>query len=55
MLMGTFDARNERFLVWDKNPIDEEGWEEIAGIYRESVHRTIDAVKRARERVEESG
>jgi len=54
MLMGTFDSRNERFLVWDKQPMDEEGWEEVASIYREAAHRTIEAVKRATERVEKS-
>jgi DNA-binding transcriptional ArsR family regulator len=55
MAMGTFDARNERFLVWNKQLLDEQGWLEIANIYREAARKTVATEKRARERVEESG
>jgi hypothetical protein len=55
MAMGTFDARNERFLVWNKQLLDEDGWEEIAEIYRKAAYKTAAAEKRARKRVEESG
>ncbi|MGN6257434.1 MAG: hypothetical protein ACTHN3_06755 [Solirubrobacterales bacterium] len=55
MAMGTFDARNERFLVWNKQLLDEQGWKEIADIYRKAAHKTAAAEKRARKRVEESG
>jgi DNA-binding transcriptional ArsR family regulator len=54
MLMGTFDARNERFLVWNKTLLDEEGWQEIADIYRGAVRKTMAAEKRATKRVNES-
>jgi DNA-binding transcriptional ArsR family regulator len=55
MAMGTFDARNERFLVWNKQLLDEEGWREIADIYRTAARKTMAAETRARKRVEESG
>lgn len=53
--LGTFDARNERFLVWSKQLLDEQGWKEIADIYRKAAYKTAAAAKRARKRVEESG
>jgi DNA-binding transcriptional ArsR family regulator len=55
MAMETFDARNERFLVWNKQLLDEEGWEELAETYRKTAHLTAAAEKRARKRVDESG
>ncbi len=55
MLTGTFDARNERFLVWMKRLLDEQGWQEIADIYRASVHEVNAAYKRAKKRLKESG
>ena len=55
MAMSTFDARNERFLVWNKQLLDEQGWKEIADIYRKAAHKTAAAEKRALKRVEESG
>jgi DNA-binding transcriptional ArsR family regulator len=55
MLTGTFDARDERFLVWDTQRIDEQGWNEIVGIYRKAALKTIAAAKRAVKRVEASG
>jgi hypothetical protein len=55
MAMSTFDARNERFLVWNKQLLDEDGWREIADIYRKAARKTVAAEKRARKRVEESG
>lgn len=55
MATGTFDARDERFLVWNTNPLDEEGWEEIADIYRKAARKTIAAEQRAKKRVQESG
>ncbi len=55
MAMGTFDARNERFLVWNKQLLDERGWKEIAEIYRMAAKKTASAETRARKRVEESG
>jgi predicted ArsR family transcriptional regulator len=54
MKTGTFDKRNERFLVWFKRVLDEQGWQEIADIYRDAVHQTMDAANRSQERVEKS-
>jgi len=55
MRMGTFDARNERFLVWMKRLLDEQGWQEIADIYRAAVHEANAAYKRSKKRLKESG
>jgi DNA-binding transcriptional ArsR family regulator len=54
MRAGTFDARNERFLVRFERLLDEKGWTEIAAIYRDAVHKTMKAADSAQKRVEES-
>lgn len=54
MVTGTFDARDERFLVWNTELLDEQGWNEIADIYRKAARKTVAAEKRAKKRVEAS-
>lgn len=54
MRAGTFDARNERFLVRFERLLDEQGWTEVANIYRDAIRKTLKAADRSQNRVEAS-
>jgi DNA-binding transcriptional ArsR family regulator len=52
MLQETFDERKDRALAWNKQILDEEGWQKIADIFREATYSTIKEAEAAKERVE---
>jgi hypothetical protein len=37
VLEGTFDTRVDRWLAWNQMPLDEQGWEELAGLCRQMM------------------
>lgn len=49
VLEGTFDARDDRWLVWIQMALDEQGWDELCGLCK----RMMDDVERVRETAEE--
>jgi hypothetical protein len=49
VLEGTFDARDDRWLVWIQMALDEQGWDELCGLCRQMM----DDVERVRETAEE--
>lgn len=55
MLDETFDERDDRALAWDKVPVDEQGWKNIADIFREAIYKTMFEAERAQARLEASG
>jgi DNA-binding transcriptional ArsR family regulator len=55
MLDETFDERNDRALTWDKVLLDEAGWDEIAGIFRDCTYKILIAAEKARERLDMVG
>jgi DNA-binding transcriptional ArsR family regulator len=51
MLEETFDERGDRALGWDKVPLDERGWVEIAGVFRDCILRALKAAEEAEQRL----
>jgi hypothetical protein len=49
VLEGTFDARDDRWLVWVRMALDEQGWDELC----ELCKKMLDDVERVRETAEE--
>jgi AcrR family transcriptional regulator len=52
---GLFDRRPERALIHVPGVVDEQGWLELSKIHDEALAATLDAIKRAKERLQESG
>jgi len=49
VLEDTFDARDDRWLVWVQMALDEQGWDELCGLCK----KMMDDVERVRETAEE--
>lgn len=49
VLEGTFDARDDRWLVWVRMGLDEQGWDELCELNK----KMLDDVERVRETAEE--
>jgi hypothetical protein len=49
VLEDTFDARDDRWLVWVQMALDEQGWDELSGLCK----KMMDDVERVRETSEE--
>jgi hypothetical protein len=49
VLEGTFDARDDRWLVWVRMALDEQGWDELCELNK----KMLDDVERVRETAEE--
>lgn len=49
VLEGTFDAREDRWLVWVRMALDEQGWDELCELNK----RMLDDIERVRETAEE--
>lgn len=52
---GLFDRRPERVLIHIPGLVDEQGWLELSKIHDEALAASLDAVARAKERLQESG
>lgn len=52
---GTFDQRKERHLTRTPLLVDEEGWQELAEIHLEALHRTLEVQARSCERMVTEG
>jgi DNA-binding transcriptional ArsR family regulator len=52
MLEETFDERKDRALAWNKEILDEQGWQKIAEIFREATYETMKEAEAAKKRVE---
>ena len=55
MLAETFDARLDRRLGWQRETVDEQGWEEASAICRETMERLMEVAKESRARLLRSG
>ena len=55
MQAGTFDAHDERMLVWMQQRLDKKGWREAVKIQRDSVRKLNRVYKEARRRLRETG
>ncbi|HET7507700.1 MAG TPA: hypothetical protein VFJ53_05020, partial [Solirubrobacterales bacterium] len=55
MRAGLFDRRPERFLTHVPARVDEEGWLELSRIHEEALKASLQAIERAKERLERSG
>lgn len=51
---GLFDRRPERVLIHVPATVDEQGWRELSKIHDDALAATLDAVKKAEERLRES-
>ena len=51
MLEETFDERKDRALAWNKQILDEQGWQKIVEIFREATYNTIKEAEAAAMRV----
>lgn len=51
----TFDARDERMLVWMQQPLDKKGWREAVKIQRDAVQKLHRVYKGAKLRLAEAG
>jgi DNA-binding transcriptional ArsR family regulator len=52
---GLFDRRAERVLIHVPAVVDEEGWLELSKIHDEALAASLDAVAKAKERLQEAG
>lgn len=52
---GLFDRRPERVLIHVPGVVDEQGWVELSKIHDEALAASLNAVARAKERLQESG
>jgi DNA-binding transcriptional ArsR family regulator len=55
MHSGTFDAQNDRMLVWMQQRLDKKGWREAVEIQRDAVRKLERAYKGAGVRLAEAG
>ncbi|MGN6258774.1 MAG: ArsR/SmtB family transcription factor [Solirubrobacterales bacterium] len=55
MKAGTFDARNERMLVWVQRRLDQQGWSEAVKAHRELVRSMEGIYKDSKLRLSEAG
>ncbi len=53
MLEETFDERDDRYLVWDKVLLDEQGWQEVSEIFRDCIYKTLKAAEEAGQRLDD--
>lgn len=52
MQRETFDERKDRALAWNKETLDEQGWQEIANIFRDATYKTMKEAEAAKRRVD---
>ncbi len=52
MAQETFDELKDRALAWNKEILDEQGWQKIAGIFREATYETMEEVEAAKKRLD---
>jgi DNA-binding transcriptional ArsR family regulator len=52
MLEETFDEHKDRALAWNKEILDEQGWQRIAEIFRDATYKTMKEAEAAKVRVE---
>jgi DNA-binding transcriptional ArsR family regulator len=52
MQRETFDERKDRALAWNKEILDEQGWQKIANIFREATYKTMKEAEAAKRRVD---
>lgn len=55
MLEETFDERSDRALAWDTVILDEQGFGEVAKIFRQALDRTLKVSGKAEKRLAKSG
>ena len=52
MVAETFDERKDRALAWNKDILDDQGWQTIVNIFREATYKTMEEAEAAKGRVE---